>query len=129
MASLNQCNFIGRLGNDPEVRFAKDGKAIANMSIAVSDKYKGEEKTEWVRLVMFGKLAEVAGEYLKKGKEIYVSGKMQTQKWQDKEGNDKYTTEIVCFQMQMLGGRGGEEKQDGFEQAKKVVDDNQNVPF
>jgi single-strand DNA-binding protein len=111
MASLNQCNFIGRCGKDPEVRYTAAGTAVASVSIACSEKFKGksgewEEKTEWVPLVFWGKLAEIVGEYVTKGKEIYVSGRMQTRKWQDKEGNDRYTTEINCGTMQMLGGKG-----------------------
>jgi len=111
MASLNRCDFIGRCGKDPEVRYTAGGTAVASVSIACSEKFKAksgewEEKTEWVNLVFWGKLAEIVGEYVAKGKEIYVSGRMQTRKWQDKEGNDRYSTEIVCEKMQMLGGKG-----------------------
>ena len=107
---LNRCDFIGRLGKDPEIRYTPNGTAVANFSIAVGEKWKdkntGEqkEKTEWIRVVAFGKLAEICGEYLEKGKQIYLSGKLQTREWDDKEGNKRYTTEIVANQMQMLGG-------------------------
>ena len=109
--SLNLCQFIGNLGKDPEVRYMPNGDPVANFSIGVSqswkDKATGEKKeaTEWVRCTAYGKLAEVCGQYLKKGKQVYVSGRMNTRKWQDKEGQDRYTTEINVDQMQMLGGR------------------------
>lgn len=109
---LNRCEFIGRLGKDPEIRYSSDGKPIANFSVACGsswkDKNSGEkqESTEWIRLVAFGKLAEIIGSYLHKGSQIYIAGRMQTRKYQDKEGKDRYTTEIVADQMQMLGGRG-----------------------
>ena len=102
---LNHCSFIGRLGKDPDVRYTADGAAIVNFSIAVGSKYKDKESTEWVRMVAFGKRGEICAEYLKKGKQIYASGRLQTRKWQDKEGQDRYTTEVVLEQMQMLGGR------------------------
>lgn len=109
---LNQCNFIGRLGQDPDLHHTEAGKTIANISIACSeswkDKQSGEkkEKTEWVRGVAFGKLAEIIGEYLHKGSQIFISGKMQTRKWEDKDGNDRWTTEIVINEMKMLGSKG-----------------------
>ncbi len=108
---LNQCNFIGRLGNDPEVRYMPDGKAAATISIGCSEKWKdkqtGEpkERTEWVRCVSFGKLAEIMGEYLRKGSLVYISGKMQTKKWQGNNGQDRYTTEVVISEMKMLGSK------------------------
>lgn len=103
---LNRCEFIGRLGKDPETRHAPDGGAICNFSLAVGWKTSGKEGTEWVRIVAFGKLAEICGEYLAKGKQVYVSGRMTTRKWQDKDtGADRYSTEVVADQMQMLGGR------------------------
>ncbi|MCE9633197.1 MAG: single-stranded DNA-binding protein [Methylophilales bacterium] len=112
MASLNRCTFIGNLGRDPEMRYMPDGGAVANFSIACTENFKDksgakQEKTEWVRIVMFGKLGEIAGEYLKKGSSVYVEGRMQTRKWTNKEGQDQYTTEIVADRMQMLGGRSG----------------------
>lgn len=110
MASVNKVIIIGNLGRDPETRYFPDGGAVTNISVATTDKWKDkqgevQEKTEWHRVSFFGKLAEVAGEYLKKGSQVYVEGKLQTRKWQDKDGADKYTTEIHAFQMQMLGRR------------------------
>ena len=102
---LNQCNFIGRLGADPETRYAPNGDAICNFRIAVGWKTKEKEGAEWVRISAFGKLAEICGQYLKKGSQVFIGGKMSTRKWQDKEGRDQYTTEIRADQMQMLGGR------------------------
>jgi single-strand DNA-binding protein len=112
MASVNKCIFIGNLGRDPEIRYMPSGDAMANFSIACTDSFKGksgekQERTEWVRIVMFGKQAEIAGEYLKKGSSVYIEGRLQTRKWQNKEGQDQYTTEIVADRMQMLGGRAG----------------------
>lgn len=105
---LNRCEFIGRLGRDPETRHSPDGTAVCNFSIACGWKTKDKEGTEWVRIVAFGKLAEICGQYLTKGKQIFVSGRMATRKWQDKDtGADRYSTEIVADQMQMLGGREG----------------------
>src|SRR5258705_12590267 len=112
MASVNKVILIGNLGRDPETRYMPDGGAITNISVATTDVWKDkngekQEKTEWHRVAFFGKLAEIAGEYLKKGSQVYVEGRLQTRKWQDKDGNDKYTTEIVAQQMQMLGSRQG----------------------
>ena len=112
MASINKVIIIGNLGRDPETRYMPDGGAITNISVATTDKWKDkngemQEKTEWHRVAFFGKLAEIAGEYLKKGSQVYVEGRLQTRKWQDKDGQDKYTTEIVANQMQMLGSRSG----------------------
>jgi single-strand DNA-binding protein len=113
MASVNKVILVGNLGRDPETRYMPDGAAITNASVATSfqwsDKASGEKKeeTEWHRVVFRGKLAEIAGEYLKKGSQVYVEGRLRTHKWQDKEGHDKYTTEIVADRMQMLGSRSG----------------------
>jgi len=110
---VNKVILIGNLGNDPDVRYTSGGSAVANVSLATTeswrDKESGEqqEKTEWHRIVFFGRLAEIVSEYLKKGSQIYVEGRLQTRKWQDKEGKDRYTTEIVANEMQMLGSRGG----------------------
>lgn len=116
---VNQCNFIGHLGSSPEVKYSQSGDAIANVSLACSEKWKGadgqqQEKTEWIRIVAFKRLAEVMGEYLTKGSLVYISGKMQTRDWQDKDGNKRYTTEIVAREMQMLSPKssaGGEHGQ------------------
>ena len=113
MASVNKVILIGNLGRDPETRYTADGAAITNITIATSDRWKdkasGEmkESTEWHRVAFFGRLAEIAGEYLKKGRPVYVEGKLRTRKWQDKDGQDRYTTEIIADQMQMLGSREG----------------------
>jgi len=110
---VNKVILVGNLGQDPEVRYMPNGNAVTNITIATTeswnDKQTGErqEKTEWHRVVMFRKLAEIAGEYLKKGSQVYIEGKLQTRKWQDNNGVDRYTTEIVANDMQMLGGRGG----------------------
>jgi len=112
MASVNKVILVGNLGRDPEVRFMPNGEAVCNFSIATTDSWKDksgakQEKTEWHNIVMYRKLAEIAGEYLKKGRPVYVEGRLQTRKWQTKEGQDRYTTEIIADQMQMLGGREG----------------------
>ncbi len=112
MASVNKVILIGNLGRDPETRYMPDGGAITNISVATTEQWKDkngekQEKTEWHRVAFFGKLAEIAGEYLKKGSQVYVEGRLQTRKWQDKDGQDKYTTEIIAEEMQMLGGREG----------------------
>jgi len=110
---VNKVILVGNLGRDPEVRYSANGQAIANVTIATSESWKDkntgekQEKTEWHRIVFFGRLGEIAGEYLKKGSQIYVEGRLQTRKWQDKEGKDRYTTEIVANEMQMLGSKGG----------------------
>jgi single-strand DNA-binding protein len=110
---VNKVILIGNLGRDPEVRYSPNGGAIANITLATSESWKdkntGEQvdKTEWHRVVFFRRLAEIAGEYLKKGSKVYIEGKLQTRKWQDKEGNDRYTTEVVANEMQMLDSRGG----------------------
>lgn len=120
MASVNKCIFIGNLGRDPEMRYMPSGDAMANFSIACTDSFKAkngerQERTEWVRIVMFGKQAEIAGEYLKKGSPVYIEGRLQTRKWQNKEGQDQYTTEIVADRMQLLGGRTGGSAGNGQE--------------
>ncbi|MDG1144723.1 MAG: single-stranded DNA-binding protein, partial [Burkholderiales bacterium] len=112
MASVNKVILVGNLGRDPEVRRMPSGDAMVNLSIATTDTWKDkggerQEKTEWHRVVMFGRVAEVAGEYLKKGSQAYFEGRLQTRKWTDKEGQDKYTTEVVADRMQMLGSRSG----------------------
>ena len=110
---VNKVILVGNLGRDPEVRYSPNGQAIANVNIATSESWKDkntgekQERTEWHRIVFFGRLAEIAGEYLKKGSQIYVEGRLQTRKWQDKDGNDRYTTEVVAGDMQMLGSRTG----------------------
>src|SRR5690606_28180229 len=113
MASVNKVILVGNLGKDPETRYAPSGGAICNVTIATSrnwkDKASGEkrEETEWHRVVFYDRLAEIAGEYLKKGRPVYVEGRLKTRKWQDKDGQDRYTTEIVAEEMQLLGSREG----------------------
>ena len=112
MASVNKVILVGNLGRDPEVRYMPNGEAVCNFSIATTDSWKDksgakQERTEWHNIVMYRKLAEIAGEYLKKGRPVYVEGRLQTRKWQTKEGQDRYTTEIIADQMQMLGTRDG----------------------
>ncbi len=112
MASVNKVILVGNLGRDPEVRYMPDGGAITNVSIATTDTWKDkdgskQEKTEWHRVVFFSRLAEIAGEYLKKGSQIYIEGRLQTRKWQDKDGQEKYSTEVIAEKMQMLGGKSG----------------------
>ncbi len=113
MASVNKVILVGNLGADPETRFMPSGDPICNLRLATTDSYKdkssGEKKesTEWHRIVMFGRLAEIAGQYLKKGSQVYIEGRIQTRKWTDKEGQERYSTEIVANEMKMLGKREG----------------------
>ena len=113
MASVNKVIIVGNLGRDPEVRYTPNGDSITNVTIATTDTWKdkatGEKKeaTEWHRVVFFGKLAEIVGQYLKKGRQVYVEGALRTRKWTDKEGQERYTTEIVANEMKMLGSREG----------------------
>lgn len=113
MASVNKVILVGNLGADPETKYLPSGDAVTNIRLATTDRWKdkasGEmkEATEWHRIAFFGRLAEIAGEYLKKGSQVYVEGRIRTRKWQDKEGQDRYSTEIVADTMQMLGSRGG----------------------
>ncbi len=113
MASINKVTLIGNLGRDPEVRYMPNGAATCTLSLATTRSWKNkdsgekQEETEWHRVVLFDRLAEVAGEYLKKGRPVYVEGRLRTRKWQDKDGRDVYTTEVIGVEMQMLGGREG----------------------
>ncbi len=108
---VNKVILVGNLGNDPETRYMPSGSAVTNLSVATNESWKdketGEQKdrTEWHKVAMFGRLAEIAAEYLRKGSQVYIEGKLRTRKWQDKDGNDRWTTEIVADEMQMLGGR------------------------
>jgi len=135
---LNRCEFIGRLGKDPEVRFTASGEAICNFSIAVGWKTKDKDGTEWVRITSFGKLTGICGDYLKKGSQVFIAGRMTTRKWQNKDGVDQYTTEVVADQMQMLGGKSDAPpaaKPDGAYRAMKegttvsIEDMDDQVPF
>ena len=125
MASVNKVILIGNLGRDPEVRYMPSGDAVANITIATTETWKDksgekQEQTEWHRVAMFGKTAEIAGEYLKKGSQVYIECKLQTRKWTDKEGQERYTTEIRADRMQMLGsrqGQGGGDRDGGAERS------------
>jgi len=135
---LNSCNFIGNLGADPEIRHTQNNTVVANFRIAVTEKWKSDgekqERTEWVSVVCFGKLAEIVETYLRKGAKIYLSGRMQTRKWQDKDGNDRYSTEIVAREMIMLGEKN---KQESSQAARSVQEsenpepdfDDSSIPF
>lgn len=138
---INKVILVGRLGKDPEIRYTADGKAIANLALATSEIWKDkqdqqQENTEWHRVVVFGGLAEVVGQYLKKGSQVYFEGKLQTRKWQDKDGQDRYTTEIVVDgfngQMQMLGGNSETATQKPQQQAQQPSQDDDfddDIPF
>ena len=137
---LNQCNFIGRLGRDVELKYTASGSAVAKFSIACGDDYKDKqgqkvEQTNWVNVVIFGKLAEICGQYLGKGSQVYISGKQVTRKWQDKSGSDRYSTEINANEMQMIGGNGGRTAKpqgDASPQQKPPVpteDFDDDIPF
>jgi len=112
---INKVILVGNLGSDPEVRYANNGNAITSINIATTESWKGrdsgeqKERTEWHRVVMFNRLAEIAGQHLKKGSQVYIEGKLQTRKWQDQSGQDRYTTEIVANEMQMLGSEGNDQ--------------------
>ena len=138
MAGVNKVILVGRLGQDPDVRYTPDGRAVTNISMATSETWKDkntgqrQERTEWHRVVFFGKLAEIAAEYLKKGSQVYIEGKLQTRKWQDKTGQDRYTTEVVVDingTMQMLDSRSGgdtsfnqdHQQNSGFQQKQNNV--------
>jgi len=110
---INKVIIVGNLGNDPETKYMPSGSAVTNLSVATNESWKdkqtGEQKdrTEWHKVAMFGRLAEISAEYLRKGSQVYIEGKLRTRKWQDKQGNDRYSTEVVADEMQMLGGRTG----------------------
>lgn len=141
MSSLNKVLLIGNLGRDPEMRYMPDGSAICNFSIATTETWKDknsgqkQEKTEWHNITMYRRLAEIAGQYLKKGSSVYIEGRLQTRKWQDKNtGADRYTTEIVADEMKMLGGKSGEmdqqepQKKPASQQGKAFLDDESELP-
>lgn len=141
MASLNKVLLIGFLGKDPEVRYMPNGEAAANFSIATTETWKDksgvkQEKTEWHRIVMYKKLAEIAGEYLAKGSQVYLEGRIETNKWQDKDGNERHSTDIVCDVMKMLGGGSGAAKepakqhdQQGKPQSYNNPMSDEDIPF
>ena len=142
MASVNKVIIVGNLGQDPEVRYTASGSAVCNLSVATTYSTKDQsgerkEETEWHRVTLFNRLAEVAGEYLRKGRSVYIEGRLRTRKWQDQNGQDRYTTEIVADQMQMLGGRddGGQQpqkqqqKQNYQAQGGGLADIDDDIPF
>lgn len=140
MASVNKAIVLGNVGQDPEIRYTANGDAVCNFSIATTDTWKDkngqrQERTEWHNIVMYRKLAEIAGEYVRKGSSIYIEGRIQTRKWQTKDGQDRYTTEIIADQMQMLGGKGGATGKPQHETSKtnepssSSFDDFGDVPF
>lgn len=133
---INKVIIIGNLGRDPETKYLPNGGAVTNITVATSeswkDKQSGEqqEKTEWHRVVMFRKLAEIAGEYLRKGSKVYIEGSLQTRKWQDQSGNDRYSTEIVARDMQMLDGKpSGGERQQAPAKPRRQEDFEDDIPF
>ena len=128
---VNNCMFIGRLGRDPESRFTQSGKTVVNFSVACSEKRGGEEYTDWVNIVAWDKLGEICAQYLQKGSLVYISGRMQTRKWQDQSGTDRYTTEIVAREMKMLDSRrdsGQQQDQAWNPQPQRMVAE-ERVPF
>jgi single-strand DNA-binding protein len=131
--SVNKVFLIGRLGKDPEVKKMTNGESVTNVTLATTESWKDksgtkQEKTEWHNLVFYRRLAEIAGEYLKKGSQIYAEGKLQTRKWQTKEGQDRYSTEIIVSEMQMLGSKSSTGKVDSLNNATKQ-DDDSDIPF
>ena len=133
MPSVNKVILMGNLGKDPEVRFMPNGDAVCNFSIATTDSWKDkagerQEKTEWHNIVIYRRLAEIAGEYLKKGRPVYIERRLQTRKWQTKEGQDRYTTEIIADSMQMLGGRDSAAPQENSGVEEKPKDDFDQTP-
>lgn len=138
MSGVNKVIIIGNLGQAPEVEYMPNGNAVCNFTIATSESWKdkntGEkvERTEWHRIVMYRKLAEIAGQYLTKGSKVYIEGKLQTRKWQAQDGSNRYTTEIVASEMQMLGGKGGQtQSKPKSEQAQQGLDSgfDDDIPF
>lgn len=131
---VNKVILVGNLGNDPDIRYTPGGSAVANISLATTDSWKDkntgelQEKTEWHRIVFFNRLAEIVGEYLRKGSQVYVEGRLQTRKWQDKSGQDRYTTEIVANEMQMLGSRSGSGMPDNRPAPPSSAPQSQSTP-
>lgn len=134
MSGVNKAIIIGNLGQTPEMKYLTNGDAVCNISIATSESWKDkntgekQERTEWHRVVMFRRLAEIAGQYLKKGSKVYVEGKLQTRKWEDQKGIERYTTEIVASQLQMLDSRGGDQQQQNTFLPGNTTTSNDVVP-
>ncbi len=136
MRGVNKVTILGNLGDDPEVRHMPNGGMVTNIRVATSEQWKDKEsgekkeKTEWHSIAFFGRLAEIAAEYLRKGSQVYVEGSLQTRKWQDKQGNDRYTTDIKGREMQMLGGKGGGQKAAPSKPDQPPTDDFcDDIPF
>lgn len=134
MSGVNKVILLGRLGADPEVRYTSGGTAVAKFNLATSETYKDkdgskQEKTEWHRVVAFGKLGEICGEYLSKGKQVYVEGKLQTRSWEDKDGNKKYTTEVNVNNMVMLGSGEGGGKESSVSSEPQAFGSEDDIPF
>jgi single-strand DNA-binding protein len=129
MAGLNKCMFIGNLGKDPEIKYTPAGKAVVNFDIAVTEKWKDKENVEWIRVVVWEKLAEICNEYLKKGDSVYIEGPMRTRSWEDKNGNKRYTTEIIARQMLMLGGKGKKKEDAPGEKSGGETEFTDDIPF
>lgn len=132
--SVNKVILVGRLGKDPEMRFMPNGEAVANVTLATTESWKDksgikQEKTEWHNIVFYRRLAEITGEYLKKGSQIYIEGKLQTRKWQTKEGQDRYTTEVIVNDMQMLGSKAASQSGQHLLQPASRKDDDFDIPF
>ncbi len=130
MASINKVILIGNLGKDPETRYMSNGEAVTNITVATTDTWKDkngekQEKTEWHRVTFYRKLAEIAGEYLKKGRQVYIEGRLETRKWTDKTGNERYTTEVIATDMKMLGSRSGS---GSFETNEPAADSSTSSP-
>lgn len=130
MASVNKVILIGNLGKDPETRYMSNGEAVTNITVATTDTWKDkngekQEKTEWHRVTFYRKLAEIAGEYLKKGRQVYIEGRLETRKWTDKTGNERYTTEVIATDMKMLGSRSGS---GSFEANEPAADSSTSSP-
>lgn len=133
MASVNKVIVLGNVGRDPELRYSPSGSAVCNLSVATTRTWKNkeqekQEETEWHRIVFYDRLAEIAGEYLKKGRPVYVEGRLKTRKWQDKEGKDNYTTEIVAESMQLLGGKEEGEKPQRQERQQRAAPASKSAP-
>ena len=134
---VNKAILIGNLGNDPDMKYTSGGSAVANITIATSetwkDKESGEkqEKTEWHRVSAFGRLAEIIGEYLRKGSQVYIEGRIQTRKWQDKDGQDRYTTEVIANEMKMLGSKSESAAPQEHQQSNQAngANANEDIPF
>ena len=133
MASVNKVILLGNLGSDPELRYTPSGRAVANFSLATSEQWTNkdgekEEKTEWHRIVAWGRLGEICGEYLSKGSQVYIDGRLQTRAWEDRDGNKRYTTEIIAQTMQMLGGASRKEGEARSAEESHPVEEPISIP-